>query len=185
MQSVLQDIAAPAHPALPSTRCLFSRAGVSLPKQRRANSFELLPSPLIMRQRDKPTLLFFVSALDRSSTIIPVSAPLQLIFSFMTSPSSRIVSFAPRACHVYLDYGVYDSFRDTRAAKAALRLQRNGIWLIGQLVQLSEAELCSVPGVDSAAVQTMKERLATVNLGFDTPVPSWNRRRRTVAALKN
>jgi hypothetical protein len=185
MQCAPQDTVASAHPTLLSIRCLFSQAGMSLPEQRRPKGFELFPSRPIPQQGEGPILLLFVTRLDRDSIKIPFPAPFQLIFSFMKSESSSVVSLAPRACHAYLDYGVYDSFRDTRAAKAALRLQGNGIWLIGQLVQLSESEVCSVPGVDDAALQAMKQRLATINLGFDTRVPTWNRRRRAVNGLQS
>jgi hypothetical protein len=94
----------------------------------------------------------------------------------MNPQPSNVVRFAPRNRHAYLNYGVYDVLRDVpSAAKAGLVLQQRGVYLLGQLVQMTEEELLSVPSIDAPAIEGMKDRLGKIDFGFGMRIPSWNR----------
>jgi hypothetical protein len=100
----------------------------------------------------------------------------------MVSPSALtplepvVVRFVPLRKRAYLDYAVYDVFKDLPgAAKPALKLQAKGIWLLGLLVQMSENDVRAVASVGDETLERMKRRLAVIDFGFDMRIPWWNR----------
>lgn len=94
-----------------------------------------------------------------------------------------VVRLIPPRRNVYLDYGVYDVFRRVPgAARPALRLQKNGILLLGQLVQLSEEEVRAMAAVNDDMLSRMKRHLATIDFGFDMRAPAWEREYRAFTA---
>ena len=99
----------------------------------------------------------------------------QLTLSLTSPQRPTVVRFVPRHRHPYLARGVYDTFCDVRGAeKAALKLEANRIFLVGQLVQLSEEEAGAFQFMDQDTLRIMKDELAALGLGFGTRVPSWN-----------
>jgi hypothetical protein len=99
----------------------------------------------------------------------------QFSFSFvMDFPVSKVTRFLPRSRYAYLDYGVYDVFRDDPSVgKAALQLEENGIFYLGHLVQLTEADLRKFPFMTETVVAAMKEQLISMQLDLGVAVPSW------------
>lgn len=107
----------------------------------------------------------------------PNSATVQLSFDLMDSASSNIIRLAPPHRDVYLDYGLVDIFRGVPSAKrAARKLERQGLSVIGQLIQKTEREISSIVG--EVAAETMREHLAKIELGFDMRAPRWSKANR-------
>jgi hypothetical protein len=98
---------------------------------------------------------------------------------FLPLPSPRppnIVRLLRRDRYNFLDYGVHDTFYDVpEAAAAALKLEREGIYVLGQLLQMVEDDLRAFSFMDEASVSAMKRRLATIDLTFGMRAPAWNR----------
>jgi hypothetical protein len=109
----------------------------------------------------------------------------QSAFSFMLSSATdlqrlAVVRLAPLRQRAYLDYGVYDVFKDIPgAAKPALKLEAKGIWILGLLVQLSENDVRRLVSVSDETLERMKRRLARIDFGFDMRIPWWNREYKT------
>jgi hypothetical protein len=97
----------------------------------------------------------------------------QLLLTLAQSPS-RVVTLPPRHTWMYLDYGVFDAFRDVRSLRRpALALEARGILLLGQLVQRPYGEIAYLIG--DAAAAAMGEELAKVGLTFGVSAPNWSR----------
>jgi hypothetical protein len=91
-------------------------------------------------------------------------------------PQSSMIGFVPRSRGMYLNYGVYDVFRDLpRAADVALRLDANGIWMLGFLVQMSERDVQRLGLADTPTLDAMKLHLRKIDMTFEMRIPWWNR----------
>ncbi|UGY07436.1 hypothetical protein [Bradyrhizobium quebecense] len=87
-----------------------------------------------------------------------------------------VVRMVPGHRYAYLNYGVYDAFKTVPSvAGAATRLERRGIFVLGQLVQMSENDLRGYGFMSDEIISDMKAHLATVKLGFGMRAPAWNR----------
>jgi hypothetical protein len=118
---------------------------------------------------------------DTTRRISAIDCQLTLPFAMPQRPN--IVRFLPRHQYSCLAYGVYDTFENVpEAAKAAQQLEANHIFLIGQLVQLTEEQVRAFPFMNDTIIRVMKDELEVAGLGFGTRVPSWNKRFRTVLA---
>jgi hypothetical protein len=163
---------------------LFSQAGVSLP---------IIFRPIFVRR--------FSSWLSDSCSTQPylqlvatyqkVNIPsrfyqVQFSFDFAALPPFRrtrpsVIHLVPRSRAVYLNCGVYDIFRDLPdAADAALRLEANGIWMLGFLVQMSEHDVQRLGSVDKPTLEAMKHHLSKIGMSFETRIPWWNRDNRVL-----
>lgn len=144
-----------------------------------------LLSPVSLREKiqkfleARPAHMRIVAlALERDED--PVSRRAQIILP-LADETARVVPFVPRHALIYLEYGVFDTFRDVRALRrAALNLESRGILLVGQLVQMHVAELAAF--VDEAVIAAMRERLITVGLDFGMRLPTWRRMQEFVTA---
>lgn len=73
----------------------------------------------------------------------------QLTLPFAPPHPLNIVRFVPPHRRGFLDYGVYDSFRNVPGAgHAAHQLEAMRIYLVGQLVQLTEEQVRAYPFMD-------------------------------------
>jgi hypothetical protein len=100
----------------------------------------------------------------------------QLHFTWTEAATADVVPLLCRRQQRYLDVGVYDFFRDIPgAASAALGLEKAGIYLLGQLVQLRKADLVILKCVTPKASETIENNLGAVGLGFGMYLPLWNR----------
>jgi len=160
---------------------------------RQSNLFEYAATPLGIRR--SPTLAdrlhtnlrrcshpLLVIAKTRNEVYIPKPFPHQLFFSFappvsLPAPARpTVVRFPPRRHSAYLDYGVYDYFRNVPgAAEPARKLEENRIIVLGLLVQMSEDMVRAVTSIDDDTLERMKAVLAEIGFGFDMRVPWWNR----------
>ena len=69
------------------------------------------------------------------------------------------------------------------AARAALRLEDEGVHMLGQLVQMSAEDVRRYSFVDDRAFSAMEGRLAEIDLCFGMRYPAWNRRMRNAFAM--
>jgi len=110
--------------------------------------------------------------------------PIQLHLAWASPEPENVVSLVDRRCLTYLDHGVYDVFRDFQEiSSAAIALEKAGIYLIGQLVQLRERDLQILRGVSSEATRDMAVILKQLGLGFNMHLPAWNRQARMPLAV--
>ena len=131
---------------------------------------------LSIRRESRPPLLLACGSRDDDIALSDRQLPLPL--APQPSPFVRIVPHHRRPC---LDYGVYDTFHDVpNASKAALKLENHHILLIGQLVQLSEAQVRDL--VDEGSFHAIEKELIFLGLGFGTRIPFWNRKFRSLLA---
>jgi hypothetical protein len=87
-----------------------------------------------------------------------------------------VIRFVPLRSRIYLDYGVYDMFRDLRSTRtAALRLEEHGVGLVSALVAMTEQQVRSFRFVTDDAFDGMSDRLGRLGIGF---------RRRTALAVR-
>lgn len=131
---------------------LFGRAGIDLPLQESPTEagrvtcyFESIGPrlPISLRLRDPQG----------------AGAELQGVLSFI----APLPPAAPQP--EWLDFGVFDTFRDlTCARKAALALEARGIHRIAQLIEKTEGQLARQPGMDRGALLAIKARLSRVGL---------------------
>ena len=99
----------------------------------------------------------------------------QYVFELPLGGTVTFVSYL--ACD-YLDLGIHDVFRAVPAALgAARRLERKGIYLLGQLVQMSRAELTMRRFADEGVAVLMSEHLTKVGFRFGMHLPVWERTR--------
>lgn len=161
---------------------LFSAACVWLPAQLRPGIKDRLCGYLRGRAGNSPrsSSLILISVTDKSDHFggRQLSLPLE--------PSHRpgVFHIVPAIRRALLDYGVYDQFRDIPdAAGPALRLEYNGVCMLGQLVQMSEEALRCYPFIDDCALTAMKANLAKFDLCFGMRHPAWNRRMKNMVAV--
>jgi hypothetical protein len=96
--------------------------------------------------------------------------------SLLLEVATKAADFLPREALRYLDYGVYDLLRTRQCAqRAALRLQRKGVSLVGELTQLSRYELRPLIDRDERALREIEAALGTVGLGLGKHFPQWKR----------
>ena len=153
---------------------LFSCAGVSLPSVSRPRIDERVFSSLESFGR-RP---FYLRCVARQCV--------QFSFDFAATPfllrrpRSSVVGFVPRSRGMYLDYGVYDVFRDLPdAADVALRLEAKGVWMLGFLVQMSERDVQRLGLAATPTLDAMKLHLSKIGMAFEMNIPWWNRDNRT------
>jgi hypothetical protein len=132
------------------------------------------------KQTDRPLRLVLVS--DAQTVVTFPDRQLPLPLELPRRPSlARIVPAIRRA---FLDYGVYEQFRDEpESFDAALQLEKSGIYMLGQLIQMSEDQLRAYSFINDRVLQSMKANLARFDLGLDTRHPPWNRRMKSIAAV--
>jgi hypothetical protein len=132
-------------------------------------------------QSSKRLRLLVVSAIKSEKNKKP---DCQLPLPLACPRRTNVVRFAARRRIPYLDFGVYDTFQHIAGAKAAaLKLESREIFVIGQLVQMTEEQVRSLAFVDDEALRLMKEELAAMGLGFGCRVPSWTRRYQAFLAI--
>jgi hypothetical protein len=114
--------------------------------------------------------------LIRGDVTLPVDHS-QLRFSFMeNSTPNNIVQYVSQPRQMYLDYGVYDTFRDEPGlVNPSRKLERQGIRLIGNLVQMSREELATFSFLDADTLDQMEAQLALAGLRFGMNIPWWGR----------
>jgi hypothetical protein len=108
----------------------------------------------------------------------------QLHFTWAEAVTADVIPLLGQRRQRYLDFGVYDFFRDIpKASRAARGLERVGVCLLGQLVQLREADLGILKCMTPAAIEAIRDNLASVGLSFDMYLPLWNRAAQMRVAL--
>ncbi len=79
---------------------------------------------------------------------------------------------------------MYDTFQHIAGArKAAVKLETNEVFVIGQLVQMTEDQVRAVPFMDDETLRLIRDELAAMGLGFGYRVPSWSRHYRAFLAI--
>jgi len=167
-QAISLDLCEPAklHDLGPE---LFLRAGIMLPLQKPPPPGSKIRSYFEELTANIGPILLDVSRQSNASSR-------QLLFLFMLPTRTSVVRFAPKASHIYLDYGVYDMFRDVpHVALAAAKLEAKRVHVLGQLVQLSEERVRAFSFIDDGIIATMREYLAPLGLDFGMRIPSWYR----------
>jgi hypothetical protein len=161
---------------------LFSVGGVVLPQllsPKLEQRIQLYFSAVSMSNTE---LLRFLLVFDSTDVIALSDFQLRLPLSEPIPPS--LVRLAPKYRHAYLDYGVYDTFRDLpRLAGAALNIENRGVYVLGQLVQMSEEKVRAFPFMSDTILADMKKHLAIIDFGFGMRIPSWNEKVRGLVAL--
>jgi hypothetical protein len=169
----------------PSDLCptLYSLAGISLPIHERPAISERYLASFASYSASQPRLL---TTGRRGTDNIPIAFKFcQLHLPFTNARPQAFVRLAPRSSHIYLDYGVYDTFRDVpRAAKAARKLEANRIYVLGQLVQLTEDQIREFHFIDNETIEVMKRHLATIKFSFGMRIPSWYSEFKNFLAVK-
>jgi hypothetical protein len=157
---------------------LFSYFGIELPERVPPSLSERVLLYFACRPRLGNASLILLS-LSKSSRY----ATTQLLLP-LGKPQRRFpVRFVPRNRRVYLDYGVYDTFRNLpEVAKTALKLEAKGFNLVGQLVQLSEEQVRAFSFIDERTLKRMKDHLAKVAFCFGMEISFWNRSRQLFAS---
>lgn len=151
---------------------LFQRAGLTLTEQAAGSASETLQSYLAAVAPQHAILI------HSSDTPIDFEhrLPLQLPLPFKTPERPAVVKLAPKASHVYLNYGVYDVFRDVPIlANPAVRFEANDISLLGELVQIPENALRTFSFVTTEVVSELRRHLSQLGLDVGMSIPSWNR----------
>ena len=147
------------------------------------NHSKILQYFLATRSKRK-NLLFLVGGMRQAAAQLMPSST-QLTLQLITSQRPSVVRLAPRNCYSYLNHGVHDVFKTVPSVThAAIKLERRGIFVLGQLVQMSEDDLRRFPFLNAAIVEDMKSHLATVNLAFGMRAPAWNRSFRSQMEFK-
>jgi len=177
-----EETAASNHGLSDLASTLFSHVGVDFPLLRGGPG----PSQVQCYMAATGRSFLLLSANRRKDYNPTATYALQLSLPLMVSSNATVLRIAPRRRYAYLDYGVYDVFRDLPlAAGPALRLEAKGVSILGQLVQLSENEVRTLASVDEETIDAIKRRLALVGFGFDMRVPDWNREYRKFCARMN
>jgi hypothetical protein len=131
---------------------LFIAAGIELPLQAGPTAAEKVAA-YFQSGRVRRFLLLNLCDADHYRP----SRQLRLALTQPPLPST------PRA--EWLDYGVYDVFRDIECAQApALALEARGYYRIGRLLELSEGRLARSRFMSRTALEAMKARLASAGL---------------------
>lgn len=108
----------------------------------------------------------------------------QLTLPFEFPPPSTPVHIVPALRRAFLDYEIYDIFHDIPdVARAALRLEKKGVRMLGQLVQMSPEDVRRHSFIGDQAFAAMEARLAEIDLRFGMRHPAWNRQMRKAFAM--
>jgi len=100
----------------------------------------------------------------------------QLCFVWAQARESNVVSMPSRRAVRWLDYGVFDMLRDCGPARAAaIELEENGVYLLGQLVQLTRDDISLLRHVTDPGIDAIEAELATMGLRLGMNIPSWTR----------
>lgn len=151
---------------------MFGRAGVQLPLHIAPSLGAQIGSYVANVAVSRPVLIKSGHEDIIPRNILHSQLPLPLIQP--TRPV--VVRFAPRSSHVYLDYGVFDMFRDVPGLSgAAMKLEANDIYVLGQLVQLPEERLRAYPFITDRIVSVLRAQLAPLGLDLGMRIPSWYR----------
>ena len=106
-----------------------------------------------------------------SSVIGQDACQLELPFVRRLAPISGM---APTYAHPYLDYGVFDCFRDEEALRRpALAIEARGILVLGQLTQLDYGHMARM--LSDTTATRMREQLRSLGLDFGLRLPRWQR----------
>lgn len=144
---------------------LFLIAGMDL--ARRAAPRPALCAYLMARYEKRRVPLVIPGGAERKGR----APELQLELRF-PPVRSRLVIFVSKRRRGYLDFGVFDVFRDVPAAiKAARRLEARGILFLDQLVRCTEDEVRTLSRADDNALHAMRRRLAIVGFRFGMDIP--------------
>lgn len=86
----------------------------------------------------------------------------------------RIVKFAPRRAYAFLDYGIITLFgADPLTRRAALRLERRGVWTIGDLISCPRQLVFATIERDAVALNLIEEQLREFDIEFGAAIPLW------------
>jgi hypothetical protein len=161
---------------------LFSRVGHPPPVVHSPDEAQQFRRYLLdlARHGGRSLPLRLISAGNNGITFLPR----QLTLPFDPPRRPNVVRIVPPIRRAFLDYGVYDQFcEEPKAARAALKLESSGVFVLGQLLQMSEERVRAFPFINDAALETMKANLKKVDLCFGMRDPQWNRRMRSVVAI--
>lgn len=88
--------------------------------------------------------------------------------------SPNLLRFAPRRAYAFLDFGLIALFGgDPQTRRAALRLERRGVWTIGDLISCPRPLVVSAVERDAVALDLIEAQLREFDLGFGYAVPNW------------
>jgi hypothetical protein len=161
---------------------LFLRLDSDLPLQDAPTLSSLISVYLLSIQHKRSPLLSL--NLNSGAGVDTDILTVQLDLPLPVPQRPQIVRIVPALRRAFLDYGVYDQFCEVAdAARAALALEKSGVYLLGQLVQLTEERMLAYPFVDSAILAAMKSNLAKIDLCFGMRHPAWTRRMQSLVAV--
>jgi hypothetical protein len=156
-----------------SELALFARVGIRAPPAPTSRPSKIRQYFLAI-QPHRASLLFAIAG-ARQAALDPFLT--QLSLPLMMPPPPAVLRMTPSHRHPYLDHGVYDAFKTVpTVVRAAMKLEKHGILVLGQLVQMSEDDLRSYAFIDDVIIAEMKAHLAAIKLGFEMRAPAWNRR---------
>ena len=144
--------------------CLFSKAGIGLPHHAAPSDASRVAEYFRRTPHKRLINLVCANAAPEPADAAGHQLPLPL-------PALDVI-LVPRISQPYLDYGVYDSFRDVEAlSKVALRLEACGIVHVGHLVQLYAQQVRVLARADHRALEAMEARLASAGLRLGMRLP--------------
>jgi hypothetical protein len=139
---------------------LFTAVGIVLPGQTPPLPAQLIAQYFERRRNRGPVLL----ALEPGELDFAEGEQLGLP---ITAGHSRCEA----RCPSWLDYGVFDTFRDIESARpAALALEARGVNRIGELLRLSEGRLARSRHMNPTALAAMVERLGRAGFQLGRPI---------------
>ena len=144
---------------------LFAGQGINLSIERKAR----------LSRIEWPSCYIFVIYRQYAALNSKGDSNCQLSFCFMKPVRPNVIRFIPKCSYPYLDYGIYELFRNTQnAAPAALRLQKRGLRYVGHLVQFTESDLRALPFMTDLAITEISDGLKECGLALGSAVPLWN-----------
>ncbi len=88
--------------------------------------------------------------------------------------NGEVIRMVPKSLWAYLDRGVSNFFSDDRSLEySIIKLNRAGIRLIGQLVQVPFSELLLYLEGDRQLLQRIEEKLTQIGLRLHSRAPGW------------
>ncbi|MDP3737498.1 MAG: hypothetical protein Q8R02_08910 [Hyphomonadaceae bacterium] len=111
---------------------------------------------------------------DRSVDLVE-TRQLTLPFDLPIS-QRRLECFVPLAKYRYLNYGLLDLLGNVPDVRRSLqRLERLGVWIIGDLVLCSPGAIRQAIGRNDLALAGIRAGLAELGLELGMSLPSWHR----------
>lgn len=155
MAGLQDELALKEHDAV-----LFTAVGIVLPAQSPPLPAERIAEYFERRRNRGPVLL----ALELGD----------LHFTEGEQPCLPIIAGPNRyeaRCPSWLNYGVFDTFRDIESARsAALALEARGVNRIGELLRLSEGRLARSRHMNPTALAAIVERLGRAGFQLGRPI---------------